>query len=210
MEAKILTAEDVECARNTKLTEMADSPDDLCLQFSRHSVPMNASAQAVSHGPAGRGRPILAFYGGLLAGTFDITYACVFWALKAGVVPERIFQSVAAGLLGRASFSGGLRTAALGLFVHYFIATTMSLVYYLVSVRWTILYRQPWLYGPAYGLLLYGVMNYVVLPLSRALPGSKNPLWIGLSVAVHMLLIGTPIALFARKARCIAGRSAAR
>lgn len=171
---------------------------------------MNAAAQSVSHGPAVGGRPIFAFYGGLVAGTFDITYACIFWALKAGVSPERIFQSVAAGLLGRASFSGGFKTAALGLFLHYFIATTMSFVYYVVSGHRAALHRQPWLFGSVYGLLLYVVMNDIVLPLSRALPGSKNLLWIGLSVAVHMLLIGTPIALFARKARRIAARSTAR
>jgi len=161
---------------------------------------MTTSAQAVSELPTGHRRPIFVLYGGLVAGTFDITYACLFWAVKAGVVPERIFQSVAAGLLGRASFSGGLKTAALGLFLHYFIATTMSVVYYLVSRGLPSLPRRPWFYGPAYGLLLYGVMNYIVLPLSRALPGAKDPLWIGLSIAVHMLLIGTPIALFARKA----------
>ena len=138
--------------------------------------------------------------GGLLAGTFDITYACVFWGVKAGVSPERIFQSVAAGLLGRASFSGGARTAVLGLFLHYFIATTMSVVYYLVSRWWPALHRRPWFFGPAYGALLYLIMNYVVLPLSRALPSSKNLLWIILSVLVHMFLIGTPIALFTRKA----------
>jgi hypothetical protein len=41
-------------------------------------------------------------------------------------------------------------------------------------------------------------MNYVVVPLSAATPGSKDPLWVVLSVAVHMLFIGIPIALFAR------------
>jgi uncharacterized membrane protein YagU involved in acid resistance len=138
--------------------------------------------------------------GGLVSGTFDITYACVFWGVKAGVSPERIFQSVAAGLLGRSSFSGGARTAALGLFLHYFIATAMSVVYYFVSRWWTVLHRRPWFFGPVYGLLLYLIMNYVVLPLSRALPSSKNLLWIVLSVVVHMFLIGTPIAWFTHKA----------
>src|SRR5215467_8118529 len=107
-----------------------------------------------------RSAVILVITGGLLAGTFDITYACVFWGVKAGVSPERVFQSVAAGLLGRTSFSGGLKTAALGLFLHYFIATTMSVVYYLVSLRWAALHQRPWFFGPAYGLALYGVMNY--------------------------------------------------
>lgn len=45
--------------------------------------------------------------GGPVAGTLDITYACLFWALKGDVPAERILQGVAAGLLGEASFEGG-------------------------------------------------------------------------------------------------------
>ena len=138
--------------------------------------------------------------GGLVAGTFDIVYACTFWALKRGVAPQRIFQSVAAGLLGDASFTGGWPAAALGLALHYFIAITMAATYYFVARRWSLLWQRPLPLGAAYGLLLYGVMNYVVVPLSAARPGSKDPLWIVLSVIVHALLIGIPCALFARRA----------
>jgi uncharacterized membrane protein YagU involved in acid resistance len=136
----------------------------------------------------------------LVAGTLDIVYACVFWALKADVPVQRILQSVAAGLLGKASFQGGAETAALGLGLHYFIATSMSVVYYLVARRWALLWQRALRYGGAYGLLLYVIMNYVVLPLSAAGPSSKNALWIVLSVLVHICLIGIPIALFARRA----------
>jgi hypothetical protein len=67
--------------------------------------------------------------GGLAAGVIDITYACAFWAIKAGVRPTRIFQSVAAGLLGRqAAVAGGASTAALGLALHFFIALTVAVV----------------------------------------------------------------------------------
>jgi len=133
--------------------------------------------------------------GGLVAGTLDIAYACVFWGLKAGTSPERIFQSVAAGILGRDSFKGGVATAALGLFLHYFIATVMSVTYFLVARHWTTLRERPIACGAAYGLVLYGVMNYVVLPLSAAGGGSGPALWIALSIIVHMFLIGVPIAL---------------
>lgn len=138
--------------------------------------------------------------GGLVAGTFDIVYACTFWWVKRGLPPERIFQSVASGLLGKASFEGGAKTAALGLGLHYFIATSMSVAYCLVARRWSPLRNRPVPLGAAYGVLLYVIMNYIVLPLSAAPPGSKDPLWIGLSVAVHAFLIGIPIALFARRA----------
>ena len=142
--------------------------------------------------------PVLA--GGLLAGALDITYACVFWAVKADLPPTRIFQSVAAGLLGEASFEGGAATAALGLLLHFFIACTMALTYYLVSRRWPVLVRHPVPLGIAYGLLLYVVMNYIVVPLSAAGSGSHDPLWISLTVAVHAFFIGLPIAWFASRA----------
>ena len=139
--------------------------------------------------------------GGLVAGTFDIAYACVFWAVKAGVPVQRIFQSVAAGLLGKASFEGGATTAALGLGLHYFIACSMAVAYYLVARRVPPLRERPVPYGAAYGLLLYGIMNYIVVPLSAAGGGgAKDPLWVGLSIVVHMFLIGVPIALFVRAA----------
>ena len=138
--------------------------------------------------------------GGLVAGSFDITYACTFWYLKRGVLPSRVFQSVAAGLLGDASFTGGWRTAALGLALHYFIATSMAVTYYLFARRWSDLWEKPFVYGPMYGVLLYGIMNYIVVPLSAANPGSRNLLWVLLSIAVHVLLIGTPCAVFARRA----------
>jgi len=139
--------------------------------------------------------------GGLVAGALDITYACVFWATKAGVPAQRIFQSVAAGLLGKASFTGGWGTAVLGLGLHFFIATTMSVTYYIVSRRIQILAERPVPFGAAYGLLLYVIMNYVVVPLSAAAGGGrKDPLWVGLSIVVHVVLIGIPIALFSRRA----------
>jgi len=39
------------------------------------------------------------------------------------------------------------------------------------------------------------------VPLSAAAGGGrKDPLWVGLSIVVHVVLIGIPIALFTRRA----------
>ena len=138
--------------------------------------------------------------GGVVAGTLDILFAWTFWAVKAGLSMPRILQSVSAGLLGAAAFRGGTATAALGLGLHFFIAIVMSAAYYLVARRSGVLVRRPLVCGAGYGLVLYGVMNFVVLPLSAAGPGSKDPLWIALGVAVHALMVGIPIALASRRA----------
>ena len=144
---------------------------------------------------------LLVLAGGLVAGTFDITYACTYWAIKIGAPPTRIFQSVARGLLGPASYRGGAATAALGLFLHYFIATTMSIFYYFVARKWAPLHKYPLRCGAVYGLCLYLVMTYVVVPLSAAGGGGpQDRIWIVLSILVHMFLIGVPIAFFTRRA----------
>ena len=44
------------------------------------------------------------------------------------------------------------------------------------------------------------MLAYIVVPLSAANPGSRNLVWVLLSIAVHAFLIGTPCALFARRA----------
>jgi hypothetical protein len=139
---------------------------------------------------------VLVVTGGLLAATLDIVYACVFWAIQADVPPSRILQSVAAGLLGELSFEGGNGAAALGFLLHYLIVLVMAVAYYIVARRWPPIRRRWLLAGAAYGLLLYAVMQYIVVPLSRAGTGPQDRLWITLSIAVHVVLVGVPIALF--------------
>lgn len=140
--------------------------------------------------------------GGLVVGTFDIVYAMAFWWLRARVAPTRILHSVAAGLLGRdAARAGGMQTALLGAFLHYFIAFAIVVVYWLAARKLAILVRHPILFGAIYGVGVYLVMNYVVIPLSAAASTTKPLLfWVVCSVIVHAFLIGVPAALFARRA----------
>ena len=142
--------------------------------------------------------------GGLAAGVIDMAFACIFWAIKAGVRPSRIFQSVAAGVLGRqAAITGGAPTAALGLALHFFIALTVAVVYYAAARYAEALWRRPWAFGSLYGVAVFGVMHYIVVPLSAAGGGGAAPfdlLWDGLSLVVHAFGIGVPVALAARAA----------
>ena len=137
--------------------------------------------------------------GGIVLGSLDILFAVAFWSTR-DVTATRIFQSVASGVLGNASYSGGVATAWLGAGLHYFIATMMVVVYYLAGRRSGKLVRRPVAFGLPYGLLLYGVMNFVVLPLSAAgLPRFDNIPWVAGSVVMHMVF-GVTCALFARSA----------
>lgn len=140
------------------------------------------------------------FTGGLIAGAIDITYACVFSYIRRGFPPSRILQSVASGALGDAAFQGGMPTAALGLLLHFLIALIWAALYYFASRKVSVLARAPYLCGVVYGLLIFALMNYAVIPLSRA-PFGAPPSWspaFNFGILVHMLGIGLPIALSTR------------
>lgn len=135
---------------------------------------------------------------GLTAGALDILYAIGFYATR-DVPAIRILQSVASGLLGRDAYGGGGTTAALGLLLHCLITTMMAAAYIVASRMMPLLAQRPVLFGSLYGLLLYVIMNFVVVPLS-AFPGSTDTsgaVLVG-GLLAHTLLVGLPIALFAR------------
>jgi uncharacterized membrane protein YagU involved in acid resistance len=140
-------------------------------------------------------------YGGLAVGVLDGLDAIIFFGLRSGVPPPRIFQSIAAGLLGRASFQGGVATVILGVLLHFTIAVTVVAVYSLASRPLAFLTQRPLLWGPMYGIAVYLFMNHVVIPLSASGAGSP-PLAVFLNgVLIHILGVGLPSALFAARSQ---------
>jgi len=132
--------------------------------------------------------------GGLIAGTLDMTYAIVFSAIH-GFTPTRVMQSVATGLLGRASYDGGAATALLGTVLHYSIAICAAAVYFFASRRIPLLRQRPVLSGAIFGVCMYLVMTFVVLPLSAyPHPFRPDPTVIIANLLAHMILFGQPIA----------------
>ena len=160
---------------------------------------MVAASEALPAGRSSAARAILT--GGLIAGAIDITYACVFSYVRRAVPPARILQSVASGALGPYAFEGGTPTAALGLVFHFLIALIWAATYYLASRKLRVLARVPYVCGVVYGLLIFAVMNYVVIPLSAVPPrtGPRPTLVLVTGLLIHMLGIGLPIALATRR-----------
>lgn len=164
--------------------------------------------------------------GGLAAGALDILYAFVVYGpLSYGLSPERVLQSVAAGWIGREEArAGGLNTAALGLATHFFLATIMAAIYVLAAQAVSALTKSALLFGVIYGLILYVVMNYVVVPLSASATGAfassageissrlqesfsevrggggdQHPWMLWGTIFTHTVLVGLPIALAAKR-----------
>ena len=135
--------------------------------------------------------------GGLAAGALDMAYALGSVAAK-GRDPTNVLRAIASGIFGRDAFHGGAAMAALGLTLHFLMTLVMAWTF-VAAIRGGLasLRRYPLMSGPLYGAGIYLVMQEVVLPLSRVPLRDPRPPINFMDLAVHMFLVGLPIALAA-------------
>lgn len=140
-------------------------------------------------------------FGGLAIGVLDFLDATIFFMSYAGASFPRIWQSVAAGLLGReAAVAGGWSTALLGIALHFVIAFIVAAVYFAGTRITDLLVRHPIISGAIYGIAVNFVMQYVVIPLSNAggpTPAPFNPAIFLNGVIGHIFCVGLPVSLIA-------------
>jgi hypothetical protein len=137
----------------------------------------------------------------------DGGFAAVRTAMNGGS-PLQPFRAVAAGLIGPTAFRGGVPAALLGIALHVAIAAAVVAVYFVASRRLPVLTRRPIVCGALYGILVYAVMYYVVIPLSLLNAGPRSLAAALPAVFIHVAGVGVPAALAARARRL--GGSAAR
>jgi hypothetical protein len=133
--------------------------------------------------------------GGSIAGIIDIGAACLINLLD----PLVILHVIAAGLIGRdAARVGGLATAVLGFGLQIAMSLIIATIYNTGATILPVL-RRAWLpAGLAFGVGVFFVMEYVVVPLSAI---HRVPTFTVQSFALNMvamLVFGTIIAWFAR------------
>ena len=138
-------------------------------------------------------RPVL--LGGFIAGTIDVGAAC----LINKHAPLTILQAIASGVLGKSAFRSGLPAAALGLALQWAMSVLIATIFVAVAQRLVILKRRWFASGLAYGVAIYFVMNFIVVPLSAAPFTPKIKLPRSIEDLLAMLLFGLIITYFARQ-----------
>lgn len=140
--------------------------------------------------------PVIAILlAGFIAGTIDIGAAC----LINGLNPVIICQAIASGVLGKASFHGGLQSAGLGLLLQWGMGIIIAAIFIVAAQIVPLLGRLWFVFGLLYGVGIYFVMNLIVVPLSRA--GGRGYHFVPVKFAedmLAMLLFGVIVAWFAR------------
>ena len=131
----------------------------------------------------------------LIVGTLDGMAASLHTYLKTGRSPEIVFRYVASGVFGAEAFTGGAGMIALGLLFHYLIATGWSVLYVFIHPYFKITGNRPWINGPLYGLYIWLMMQFLILPMSNVRPISPTVEGVVIGILIHMIVIGLTLAL---------------
>ena len=170
---------------------------------------MATAASSLPHTGVRRADVSRALVAGAVVGVLDGAFALVLCKTlnPTACSAERMFQGIAAGLLGKAAFSGGAATAALGVALHFAIATGWSAAFVVAVRRWPELRRRlasrygALEVGAALGVVVWAGMRFVVVPLSQARTGRLLSWVTVIMVLGHMAFVGLPIALVVRGRR---------
>ena len=140
--------------------------------------------------------PVAILLAGLIAGTLDVGAA----AFINGRNPLVILLYIASGLLGKVSFQSGLPAVLLGLLLQWLMSLIIAAVYVLASNRFPEL-KPYWIAGGlVYGLGIFLVMNYAVVPLSEVARLPQFTAWTFGGNLLAMLGFGLLVAFCARNA----------
>ena len=135
---------------------------------------------------------------GLLTALVDGLFSSGLSVAFYGSTVQRLFQGVAATLLGPEAFDGGLRTAVIGVLMHIGVAFGWSAVFLVLFSRVhgvrNFVARPGGVVAAAsvYGPFVWLVMSLVVIPVLLQRPPSITIRW-WVQFFGHMLFVGLPI-----------------
>ena len=136
---------------------------------------------------------------GLIAGTLDITMACLKYYFQTEKSPVNVLNFVASGLIGKDAFSGQNYTPLLGLFLHYSIAFIWVIVFYFLYPTLKRFIESKYLLAVFYGIFVWTIMNFVVVPLSNTTKLPFNPTQAVINAIILIFAIGLPCSFLTAK-----------
>lgn len=136
---------------------------------------------------------------GLIAGTLDITAACIQFYSKTGKGPETIFRYIASAVIGKEAYTGGFGMILLGLFLHYLIAFIWTILFFLLYPGVRNFSRNVIVNGFLYGLIVWSLMNLVIVPMTKITTTPVDFVKAIPGILIIIVCIGLPISIIAER-----------
>jgi hypothetical protein len=134
---------------------------------------------------------------GLLVGTLDISGAFINYYIQTGNNPVRVLKYIASAFFGKQAYDYSPAMPAIGLFMHYLIAMTWTILFFLVYPRLKFLSLNRLVTGILYGLFIWLVMSRLLVPLTRAATGAFTWKSFAIGASILIVAIGLPLSFIA-------------
>jgi len=143
---------------------------------------------------------VSALTAGLVAGTLDITAACIQVYLKNGTTPAKVLRYVASGVFGKEATSGGTTMALWGLLFHFIIAISFTFFFFFLAKQIPSLVKYPIPIAIVYGVFVWAFMRYITIPYLSQIPSRPFVLKDqAIAATILVVCIGLPDALLAKR-----------
>jgi hypothetical protein len=139
--------------------------------------------------------------GGLIIGLLHLIIQVGIFFVLIGKTPLiSALQYIASGAMSSAAFTGGLSTAVLGAVLELLMTIIIAGIFILSADRISLLRRYVIIGSLLYGIGVFIVMNFIVLPLSAAPPLPTPPMSQIIELILeHILVIGLPLGILLRR-----------
>lgn len=129
--------------------------------------------------------------------TLDASEDLLYCRFILHVTPRELFQYIASALLGPAkAVSLGWPSVSLGVILHIGVSFLVVLAYFLLSMKFEVFRTRPFVVGSVFGIAVYCVMHYLVLPLTAVpkIVHSSEDFELENQLFAHIFMVGIPAA----------------
>jgi hypothetical protein len=137
---------------------------------------------------------------GSIVGAMDAVAANTHAYLLRGTPPAAVWRYVASAVFGKSAGAGGLEMVFAGLVFHFMVAIGWTGLFFVLYPRLRFFSANTFVAGMAYGLFVWLMMNFVVVPMTRiTMAPIRLTTGTVLMILIHLFVIGVPIAYLARR-----------
>ncbi|GAB2820029.1 hypothetical protein GCM10027043_20800 [Ferruginibacter profundus] len=136
---------------------------------------------------------------GLLVGTLDILSAFVDVYVNTGKNPLIVLNYIATGAFGKTDFTASSGGAVAGLLFHYGIALAFTFFFFKLYSKINLLSKNWVLTGIVYGIFIWAIMNFIVVPLSNVRTPPFTAFRLIKAALILIVMIGLPLSFIAHK-----------
>jgi hypothetical protein len=137
---------------------------------------------------------------GLVVGTLDILAAFLHYYLKTQGNPVLVLYYIASGVFGDEAYTGGIQMAFWGLLLHFIIAFTFTILFFLLFRASPLIRRIGIFSGMLYGVFMWSATQFIVIPLSNISSIAPLNLYnVAIAIAILIVCVGVPLYYMAKK-----------